>query len=162
MWWAIALTVLSGGPDAGTSEPPECDAARARVGSRWGTHECQPRPLGDGGVALAYVLDFRTIRLSFPSGSAQLSDDDRGALKDLARLLGCGPSITASIEGHTDATEPARLATKRAAAVREALIASGAPAERVTVTAYGASRPLETNESAAGRVRNRRVEVQLR
>ena len=66
------------------------------------------------------------------------------------------------IEGHTDGLGRAafnqNLSETRAAAVRDALIARGIPAERLRSLGYGAARPVADNRTAAGRARNRRIE----
>jgi outer membrane protein OmpA-like peptidoglycan-associated protein len=69
------------------------------------------------------------------------------------------------IEGHTDARGSANLnqvlSQKRADEVRQALITQGVDAERITALGRGADVPVATNDSEAGRARNRRVEVIL-
>ena len=68
----------------------------------------------------------------------------------------------ANIWGHTDnlgdPEENLRLSERRAEAVRDGLIQAGVPADRLRSKGWGASRPLESNASEAGRARNRRTE----
>jgi OOP family OmpA-OmpF porin len=69
-----------------------------------------------------------------------------------------------TVEGHTDNiggdTYNLDLSKRRALAVKEALVAQYdiAP-ERLTNDGFGASRPVESNETLEGRARNRRVEL---
>jgi len=50
------------------------------------------------------------------------------------------------------------LGEARAAAVRDALIARGVPAERLRAQGLGAARPIADNQTESGRARNRRIE----
>ena len=67
-----------------------------------------------------------------------------------------------SIEGHTDSRgdEPYNLglSTRRAASVVRYLQEHGVKAARVRSQGFGEARPVETNKTAAGRAKNRRVE----
>lgn len=68
------------------------------------------------------------------------------------------------VAGHTDAVGSAEenevLSRKRARAVADYLVEkAGFNAERVNLHAYGESRPVASNDSEAGRARNRRVEL---
>lgn len=69
---------------------------------------------------------------------------------------------TIEIRGHTDKSgDPARnmeLSQARANAVKDALVAAGAPAEMLTATGYGDTRPRATNDTEFGRFQNRRIE----
>ena len=53
------------------------------------------------------------------------------------------------------------LARARAEAVRQALVAAGIPAGRMIVDGIGAEEPVADNNSAKGRLANRRVEIKL-
>lgn len=82
-------------------------------------------------------------------------------LADVIRTLG---ARRVSIEGHTDNVGGTayndQLSVRRAAAVKTALMQDFAIADaRVSTQGLGARRPVETNDTAAGRARNRRVEL---
>jgi outer membrane protein OmpA-like peptidoglycan-associated protein len=66
------------------------------------------------------------------------------------------------IEGHTDAKGSAEhnriLSNGRANAVRDYLVAHGIAVERLDAKGYGPDLPLDTNKTAEGREKNRRVE----
>jgi OOP family OmpA-OmpF porin len=68
-----------------------------------------------------------------------------------------------AIEGHTDSVGTEgynqQLSEERANAVKAALMAKGIPSERVTTVGKGEEEPVATNENAAGRQQNRRVEI---
>ena len=74
------------------------------------------------------------------------------------------PESHVEIAGHTDSTGSAsvnrNLSRARAANVARFLVeVGGIPASQVTATGYGEERPVASNETAAGRAANRRVEV---
>ena len=51
------------------------------------------------------------------------------------------------------------LSAQRALTVTRALVAQGVPASSVFAAAFGAEQPVASNADAAGRARNRRVEI---
>ena len=86
------------------------------------------------------------------------------ALTAIADLLRRQPQLLPSIEGHTDNigsdSYNQDLSTRRAAAVKEALVRDFAVVpERLSSPGFGERRPVEPNETIAGRARNRRVEL---
>lgn len=88
------------------------------------------------------------LRLSFPSGSATLTDADKARLAKLAQVLD-SPRLAARrtrIEGHTDAVGSARsnldLSRRRAQSVADYLVTAGVDAGRLEVVGLGASQPL--------------------
>ncbi len=100
-----------------------------------------------------------------------LFDFDRATLKRevefnlvrVATILNQFPEMRVAIEGHTDNVGKAdynlELSERRAAAVREFLIAQGVAAGRLTSAGFGMTRPLADNATAEGRQRNRRVDL---
>jgi outer membrane protein OmpA-like peptidoglycan-associated protein len=53
------------------------------------------------------------------------------------------------------------LSFLRAKAVADILVGKGIPFERISVIGYGDTRPIDTNETDEGKLKNRRVEVKL-
>lgn len=102
-----------------------------------------------------------------------LFDVDRSALKpagtrmvdQLAEVLKADPQRTVLVEGFTDSTGAdaynQTLSTERADAVRVALLAQGIASTRVVSRGYGKANPVGSNDTAAGRQMNRRVEIVL-
>jgi outer membrane protein OmpA-like peptidoglycan-associated protein len=98
---------------------------------------------------------------------------DRSALQpngtrmvsQLAEVLKADPQRTVLVEGFTDSTGAdaynQTLSTERADAVRVALLAQGIASTRVTARGYGKTSPVASNDTAAGRQMNRRVEIVL-
>jgi outer membrane protein OmpA-like peptidoglycan-associated protein len=99
----------------------------------------------------------------FATGRATLQPGAQQKLSRVAEVLRAHPGLTLSIEGHTDSTGSDAtnevLSRMRAEAVRNYLISQGVPAGSVTAVGYGESKPAATNDTAAGRQINRRVEI---
>lgn len=101
--------------------------------------------------------------LYFDFNRATINAQSAPALRAIADLLGRYP-WNVTIEGHTDNVGSDAynddLSTRRAAAVRDALIRDhGVAAARLAAAGFGEGRPRETNDTIAGRARNRRVEL---
>ena len=99
----------------------------------------------------------------FDTDSDQLQPESAPALKIVARGLTANPSLRLLIEGHTDAVGDAAhnldLSTRRAEAVKTVLATQfGVDAARLTTAGLGSTKPMETNDTPAGRAQNRRVE----
>lgn len=100
-------------------------------------------------------------QIAFATGSAKIDAKSGALLDQLAREVRACPG-TIRIEGYTDTVGRGRvnqrLSQERAAAVREALIARGISAKRLTAKGYGARRAIADNSTEAGRAQNRRIE----
>jgi outer membrane protein OmpA-like peptidoglycan-associated protein len=101
----------------------------------------------------------------FDAGKASLQPSATTAIDRLAQLLGVYPERSVRIEGHTDSlgddAANQQLSERRAAAVRDALLARGVAAERIAAVGYGETRPIADNGSESGRQKNRRIEIVL-
>lgn len=101
----------------------------------------------------------------FGTDKSNLTADGMRSAQKLADVLTQNPSRTVLVEGFTDSTGSANhnqeLSTRRAAAVRDALMQMGIASQRISVRGYGADYPAAGNDSAAGRQLNRRVEIVL-
>ena len=121
-----------------------------------------------GGKLPAYRRDargevFTLAGDAFASGQAALTGTAAASVKALAAYLQAGPSLPVTIEGHTDSQGAAAanlaLSQRRAEAVRDALVAGGVPRAKVRAVGRGHLQPVADNAGAAGRARNRRVEI---
>ena len=118
-------------------------------------------------VTISMLKSDARIRISgiyFPSGSAVIPPETYPAIDDAVRVLQGNPDICIEIQGHTDSQGSAEgnllLSQRRAEAVRGYLIRThGIPAGRLLARGYGESEPLASNDTEAGRARNRRVEL---
>jgi OOP family OmpA-OmpF porin len=99
----------------------------------------------------------------FDVGQARLNPGGELQVARLADALHQLPERSVLIEGHTDSAGSDAyndsLSQSRAQAVEELLITQGIEPTRVVTRGYGERFPVATNDSAAGRQQNRRVEV---
>ena len=127
--------------------------------------------INQGLVAVEKVGDAIMIRLegqgSFISGSADLQPQFMDLLARVGRTVS-DSNGGIRIEGHTDNVPIAfsdrfksnwDLSAARSAAVASYLTDSGIDQGRVTVAGFADTRSLETNDTAAGRAKNRRIEI---
>lgn len=107
--------------------------------------------------------------LLFPSGSAVVNPKGKEALGTLAQVLNTNPDINVVVEGHTDSI-PIRgkyednwaLSVARATAIVR-ILTDTYKVDPARVVASGRSKyePVDSNETAEGRQRNRRTEIIL-
>lgn len=102
----------------------------------------------------------------FAVDSASLRPDLRRDLQTVAGSLQSYPDTTVIVTGHTDNTGSAAynqtLSERRAGAVAAELIQSGVASRRIVTRGAGLTQPIASNETAAGRAQNRRVEIVIR
>jgi chemotaxis protein MotB len=107
--------------------------------------------------------------LLFPSGSAVVNAKGKQALATLAQVLNVNPDINVVVEGHTDSIpihgkyeDNWALSVARATSIVR-LLTDTYHVDPTRVTASGRSKfePVESNETAEGRQRNRRTEIIL-
>jgi len=101
--------------------------------------------------------------INFTLGSSDLPPGAAPVLDAAARHLAALPAVVrVQVGGHTDnqglAEANMALSIQRAEAVRGALIARKVPAERLSATGFGDSKPIASNATVEGRFRNRRIE----
>lgn len=102
----------------------------------------------------------------FAPGQARLQTQSNQALGAVAEVL-ADSDFPITIEGHTDNVPIAtvqfpsnwELSAVRATTVLRLFNERGVGAERLTAIGYGETRPVETNITAEGRARNRRVSI---
>ena len=140
------------------------DAAAATAGSeaaRRAQLEAELRELQAQQTQRGLVVTLGDVL--FDTGRAELRAGALRAIDRLAAFLQSNPQRRIVIEGHTDNTGGGELnlalSERRAAAVRDALLARGIESERVIARGLGESYPLATNDTAVGRQQNRRVEI---
>lgn len=103
--------------------------------------------------------------IHFETGKAVILPDSFAILDEVADVLIQNPNIRIRIEGHTDSTGSydlnMRLSQSRADSVKQYLVSKGIDPFRMEAIGYGPSKPIDTNKTASGRARNRRVEIYI-
>jgi outer membrane protein OmpA-like peptidoglycan-associated protein len=101
--------------------------------------------------------------ISFDPGRAEIKASFRPTLDRFAQSLVQNPSSVIQIIGHTDATgndaANLQLSRDRANATRDYLATRGVAQNRMMTDGRGAREPVASNDTDAGRARNRRVEI---
>ncbi len=139
--------------------------------------ECRANTVDPDLVALGEALGAFSVRntadgtmftlrnVGFSLESAALSGDARERLSALADYLAGNPDMSVRIDGHTDSTGPTaynqRLSERRAQSVEKLMTDNGVAASRITATGRGEASPVTSNDTRAGRIANRRVEITL-
>jgi len=98
----------------------------------------------------------------FASGKSDLRPEAREALAKLSGILLNYPTLRLTIEGHdnTGSTEVSQtISWRRANAVHDYLVNQGLDASSLSSLGLGMSNPVADNSTAAGRQKNRRVEI---
>ena len=104
--------------------------------------------------------------MQFLPKSAELTEESRQTLAEVAALMDQAPEVPVVIEGHTDNWgDPHtnwQLSLRRTEAVRSELTALQVAERRITCVGYGEARPIDDNSTPDGRWRNRRIEIRVR
>ncbi len=132
---------------------------------------------GDGGADLASSAGAKELEqkleqqekvriygIYFDFASAQIKPQSKPTLDEIAAVMNAHPDWKLNVGGHTDNVGGdafnLQLSQQRAEAVKATLVSQyGISADRLMTAGYGASSPVETNDTMEGRARNRRVEL---
>jgi len=126
-----------------------------------------PAPAPAPQVAPAPVSEKVTFAADtfFDFDKATLKPDGQAKLDDLAsQLQGMNLEVVIAV-GHTDSVGAdaynQKLSLRRAEAVKGYLVSKGIDTNRVYTEGKGESQPVADNKTAAGRAKNRRVEIEV-
>lgn len=100
---------------------------------------------------------------SFDTGSAKLKRTANKQLDQVVDFAAKNKDANLTVTGYTDNRGSVKLndklSAKRAASVKAYLVKKGVAANRITAEGKGMSNPVADNKTAAGRAKNRRVEI---
>ena len=137
----------------------ELAAANARVGQM----ETELKNLNAKKTERGLVITLGDVL--FDTNKAELRSEGTDSVQKLAEFLIEYPDRKTLIEGYTDSTGSSNynqdLSERRANAVRSKLMGMGVSGDRIGTRGYGEEKPIASNETAAGRQLNRRVEIIL-
>ena len=160
----LALSLLYGGcastPDEGTSgdgapvseSGDGATTAGAAEGGSW---------MGSALDDPASPLSTRVIHFDFDA--SEIRADYRDVVIAHGEYLAANPTVTITIEGHTDERGSREynigLGERRANAVKRLILAQGAFETQMVTVSYGEERPLALGSDEASWARNRRAEI---
>ncbi|HLV77701.1 MAG TPA: OmpA family protein [Marinobacter sp.] len=106
------------------------------------------------------------LRVQFPTNSSIIDATYDLEIRKAADFMEEHPGTTVEIAGHSDSVGEAEynrfLSQRRAEAVAHRLTSVlGIDPDRVTAVGYGEAEPIASNDTAAGRAQNRRVEARI-
>lgn len=100
--------------------------------------------------------------IEFDHGKSTIKPVSFPILKEVAVLMESRPTIKIAVQGHTDNVGAREFNTKlsddRAASVVRYLKGLGIDGSRLTSKGFGPDKPIDTNDTDAGRAHNRRVD----
>lgn len=103
-------------------------------------------------------INFDTDKDSIKSGSKPRIDKAVEVMKKY-------PELKVRISGHTDSQGPYRhnvdLSKRRAQAVKRYMVGAGIDEGRIETEGFGPDQPIDTNDTADGRAKNRRIEFTI-
>ena len=101
----------------------------------------------------------------FQANSSIVNEMGQSAIRSLAEKLKTHEDLSIIVEGHSssDGSESynQNLSTKRANSVKTSLENLGIDGSRIKAVGYGEGKPIDTNNTSAGRTNNRRVVFSL-
>jgi outer membrane protein OmpA-like peptidoglycan-associated protein len=111
-------------------------------------------------------VNYAAKNIFFATGSFKLLPKSFSSLDQVAVIMKSDNMLQIQVDGHTDAqgTDESNqtLSHNRAKAVKDYLVSKGVTETHTNSTGYGETRPVADNKTAAGRSKNRRVELILR
>jgi outer membrane protein OmpA-like peptidoglycan-associated protein len=103
--------------------------------------------------------------ISFGTNNAKLTTKSNTSLDKVVTIMNENPGLKIRIEGHTDNSGSAdanmKMSEDRAAAVKAYLVSKGIAEDRIITEGFGGTQPIADNGTAAGRMKNRRIELRM-
>ncbi|RDI98086.1 OmpA family protein [Dyella solisilvae] len=184
--WFLGFSIVSrlGAPPAAPvvaapPPPPDC-SKQFRNGVNLCDNKCPDLPegtiVGPDGCPQKVVIDLRGVNFKFDKPKrgdkdisralAEPTKDSLAILDQAVDTLQRYPDVRVQVAGHTDNIGTAKynqdLSERRAQIVYDYLVAHGISSSRLDPpVGFGFNKPIDTNDTEAGRARNRRVELQV-
>lgn len=147
-----SLTSITNDSTSVTRSTNPTDSLETAVGSGIIKHE----PL---------LIEKIILNFHFEYNSAELDEETKTFLNDLATTLEANENLNLSIIGHTDNLGSAKfnqhLSLRRANVIKHFLVKRNIDPTRLTTDGKGLEEPIADNETDAGRAKNRRVELKI-
>jgi len=112
------------------------------------------------------VIGIKSYEIDFKTGSDKLLTHGKGILDTVVAYLNRNTGVNITIDGYTDNTGTDKinnpLSVRRAEATKAYLVSKGIAADRMTTAGFGSKDPIADNKTAAGRKKNRRIEIKIK
>ena len=106
-----------------------------------------------------------TLKINFENNSADIKESSNEAINAFATFLSSHTNYNANIVGYTDSRGSAaynkKLSLNRANQVKAILVEKGVNASQIKAIGMGEMNPIADNETAEGRLENRRIQAEL-
>jgi len=125
----------------------------------------EPEPAGQGKAETAVLppLEPAKVVLGLHPNSLKLTREAQRQLNSFVDKLKLYPRATVFVKGYVSAKknspENIQLSLDRALAVQKLMLAKGIDVEQIEVVGMGNQEPIASNDTWAGRMKNRRVEI---
>lgn len=124
------------------------------------------QPTFKEGDTMTSLVSSKAVTIEFETGSAHISPVSNATLEKITKDLVVAENLLVTINGHTDSQGDDQLnltlSQARASAVRDWLISKNSSFRtKITSNGFGEEQPIADNTTAAGRAKNRRVEIKL-
>jgi OmpA-OmpF porin, OOP family len=107
----------------------------------------------------------KSYQIQFETGSAVIKPESYKVLDEILASSVVAEGLKVGVYGHTDnvgnAQSNVKLSEDRATSVKSYLLSKGLPAARIEAKGFGSSTPIADNTTAAGKAKNRRVQIVL-
>jgi len=109
---------------------------------------------------------FDGVIVYYSTAKFDVTSDYRKKLDEASKIMIAHPEAKFTVYGHADAqgddASNQTLSENRAKKVSDYLVKKGVKAEQLIVKGFGETTPAATNDTAEGRAKNRRTEVQVK
>jgi outer membrane protein OmpA-like peptidoglycan-associated protein len=116
-------------------------------------------------VAVPFPFQEENVLIHFKHNSNELPDQSFAKLDQMADYLLHNPEVSINIKGFTDSTGSysynISVSEFRANTIKTYLIGKGVDITRIKAFGLGPENPIASNETGAGRRKNRRVEIEF-
>lgn len=143
---------------------PGCDGEIVKAAAPAAAPAPAPAPAPAAAAPTSEKVTFAADAF-FDFDKSVLKSDGKAKLDDLvSKLQGMNLEVIIAV-GHTDSVGTdaynQKLSVRRAGAVKAYLVSKGIEANRVYTEGKGEKQPVASNKNAAGRAKNRRVEIEV-
>lgn len=116
---------------------------------------------------ISNVIEIKNrIPVSFASGAITFDTIDQSAVNDILAVISTNPDLSLEIRGYASSEGSLAMnqsiSQARADAFKDYLISKNVNEDRIRALGKGIENPIASNQTSAGRKKNRRVEIDIR